>query len=253
SRPVADPRSASLGDGCGLALGSALACPGDPDQPDHRVCSDRPARRRTGSGSLERSHLRHLGDVYPLESRCPGGSRSRPAERSRDAPLAPCAGSGGLSEELCDEARGLGLDFSHRLLPRPGASQGESLWKRQCQFPAKLLEPAALRFSKAQAAPVRERAGGPRPPLQRHGRTLRGRNPMKHWLSLIVSSLCEVGWVVSLRMTDGFSRIVPLIGYAVFGLGAAVFLSFSMKAIPMATAYAIWMGISVVGTLIVDV
>jgi len=76
---------------------------------------------------------------------------------------------------------------------------------------------------------------------------------MKHWISLIVSSLCEVGWVVSLRMTDGFSRLVPLIGYAAFGLGAAVFLSFSMKAIPMATAYAIWMGISVVGTLIVDV
>ena len=75
---------------------------------------------------------------------------------------------------------------------------------------------------------------------------------MKHWAFLILSSLCEVGWVVSLKMMDGFSKIVPLIGYAGFGLGAAVFLSLSMKAIPMATAYAIWMGVSVVGALVVD-
>lgn len=75
---------------------------------------------------------------------------------------------------------------------------------------------------------------------------------MKPWAFLILSSLCEVGWVVSLKMTDGFSRVVPLIGYAGFGLGAAILLSLSMKAIPMATAYAIWMGVSVVGALVVD-
>ena len=75
---------------------------------------------------------------------------------------------------------------------------------------------------------------------------------MKHWTFLILSSLCEVGWIVSLKMIDGFSRLAPLIGYAGFGLGAAVLLSLSMKAIPMATAYAIWMGVSVVGALIVD-
>ena len=75
----------------------------------------------------------------------------------------------------------------------------------------------------------------------------------RHWLSLLFSGAFEVGWIVSLKMMDGFSRGLPLLGYALFGLGAAVFLSVAMRTIPMATAYAVWMGVSIVGTVAVDV
>jgi quaternary ammonium compound-resistance protein SugE len=73
------------------------------------------------------------------------------------------------------------------------------------------------------------------------------------WLFLIASALFEVVWIVSLKLTDGFARLAPLAVYLVSGLGAAVCLSIAMKAIPMGTAYAVWMGASVVGALLVDV
>jgi quaternary ammonium compound-resistance protein SugE len=72
------------------------------------------------------------------------------------------------------------------------------------------------------------------------------------WLSLLLSGAFEVGWIVSLKAMDGLSRGLPLLGYAVFGLGASVFLSLALKSIPLATAYAVWMGVSVIGTVLVD-
>jgi len=76
---------------------------------------------------------------------------------------------------------------------------------------------------------------------------------MRQWIYLFLSGLFEVGWIVSLKMTDGFSRILPITGYAVFGGAAAYFLSLSLKSIPMGIAYSAWMAVSVVGTLLVDV
>lgn len=73
------------------------------------------------------------------------------------------------------------------------------------------------------------------------------------WILLTVSALFEVIWIVSLKLTDGFARLLPLLAYLASGLGAAVFLSLAMKAIPMGTAYSVWMGVSVVGALCVDV
>jgi len=72
------------------------------------------------------------------------------------------------------------------------------------------------------------------------------------WLFLGVSALFEVAWIASLKGMSGFSRALPVAGYLVSGLGAAVFLSLAMKVIPMGTAYAVWMGGSVVGALILD-
>ncbi|HKD16569.1 MAG TPA: SMR family transporter [Thermoanaerobaculia bacterium] len=72
------------------------------------------------------------------------------------------------------------------------------------------------------------------------------------WVFLGVSALFEVAWIASLKNMNGLSRVLPLAGYLVSGLGAAVFLSMAMKAIPMGTAYAVWMGVSVVGALVVD-
>jgi quaternary ammonium compound-resistance protein SugE len=73
------------------------------------------------------------------------------------------------------------------------------------------------------------------------------------WLSLLVSAVFEVVWIVSLKMTNGFARLVPIAVYAVSGLGAAVFLSIALRMIPMATAYAVWMGLSLIGALAVDI
>ena len=72
------------------------------------------------------------------------------------------------------------------------------------------------------------------------------------WLLLGLAALFQIAWILSLRLMNGLSRFLPLAGYLLSGLGAAVFLSLAMKVIPMGTAYAAWMGLSLVGALILD-
>lgn len=71
------------------------------------------------------------------------------------------------------------------------------------------------------------------------------------WFSLIVAGLCET---FAVAMISLFSRnkswqtaILILIGLAA-GLGL---LSYALRTIPMGTGYAIWTGISVVGSALV--
>lgn len=75
---------------------------------------------------------------------------------------------------------------------------------------------------------------------------------MTPWLMLGASSLFQVGWLVSLRETSGFRRPIPLLLYAVFGLASTFLLSRSLEKIPLATAYAVWTGLSAVGALLFE-
>jgi quaternary ammonium compound-resistance protein SugE len=65
------------------------------------------------------------------------------------------------------------------------------------------------------------------------------------WFILIVGSLCEVGWLISLKFTEGFTRILPSLVTVAF-MGASIgFLGLAVKTIPMGTAYAAWTGTSI--------
>ncbi len=75
---------------------------------------------------------------------------------------------------------------------------------------------------------------------------------MKSWIFLIVSSLLQIGWLVSLRESHGFTRLAPLALNAVCGLASTILLSRSLEGIPMSTAYAVWTGLSIVGTVLAD-
>jgi len=75
---------------------------------------------------------------------------------------------------------------------------------------------------------------------------------MKSWIFLIVSSLLQIGWLVSLRETHGMTRLAPLAANAVFGFASTILLSKSLEGIPMSTAYAVWTGLSVAGTVLAD-
>jgi quaternary ammonium compound-resistance protein SugE len=72
------------------------------------------------------------------------------------------------------------------------------------------------------------------------------------WLFVGIAGILEIGWIVSLKHTEGFTRIVPIVFYAAFGAGSAFFLSLSLKHLPMAPAYIIWMGIGMVGAALYD-
>lgn len=72
------------------------------------------------------------------------------------------------------------------------------------------------------------------------------------WLFILIAGLLEVGWVYSLKSTNGFTRFLPLIPYAACGLGTAFFLSQSLKTVPVGVTYSIWTGIAVVGSNFVE-
>lgn len=73
------------------------------------------------------------------------------------------------------------------------------------------------------------------------------------WLILFVAGLCEIGWAVGMKYTDGFSRLWPSI-WTVIGMAASVILlGWSLKTLPLGTAYAVWTGIGAVGTAILGI
>jgi quaternary ammonium compound-resistance protein SugE len=70
------------------------------------------------------------------------------------------------------------------------------------------------------------------------------------WLILFIAGLCEVGWAVGLKYTEGFSRLWPSAATLAAMTASVVLLGWSLKVLPLGTAYAVWTGIGAVGTAI---
>ena len=70
------------------------------------------------------------------------------------------------------------------------------------------------------------------------------------WLILFIAGLCEVGWAVGLKYTEGFSRLGPSLATVAAMIVSVVLLGWSLKVLPLGTAYAVWTGIGAVGTAI---
>lgn len=73
------------------------------------------------------------------------------------------------------------------------------------------------------------------------------------WLILFVAGLCEIGWAVGLKYTEGFSRLWPSVATLVAMTASVVLLGWSLKVLPLGTAYAVWTGIGAVGTAILGI
>jgi quaternary ammonium compound-resistance protein SugE len=70
------------------------------------------------------------------------------------------------------------------------------------------------------------------------------------WALLFLAGLCEIGWAVGLKYTDGFSRPLPT-GLVIVTMVASVWLlAVALRTIPVGTGYAVWTGIGAVGTAI---
>jgi quaternary ammonium compound-resistance protein SugE len=73
------------------------------------------------------------------------------------------------------------------------------------------------------------------------------------WLILVIAGLCEVGWAVGLKYTEGFSRLWPSAATLLAMVVSVVLLGWSLKVLPLGTAYAVWTGIGAVGTAILGI
>jgi quaternary ammonium compound-resistance protein SugE len=70
------------------------------------------------------------------------------------------------------------------------------------------------------------------------------------WIYLLIAGAFEVIWALGMKYTEGFTRLLPSI-ITISGMIASVFfLHLAEKTIPVGTAYAVWTGIGVVGSVI---
>lgn len=72
-----------------------------------------------------------------------------------------------------------------------------------------------------------------------------------YWIILFVAGLFEVVWAVSLKFTEGFTKLLPSIIAIVGTILSFILLSLAMKKLPLSVAYAIWTGIGTLGTALV--
>jgi quaternary ammonium compound-resistance protein SugE len=69
------------------------------------------------------------------------------------------------------------------------------------------------------------------------------------WLVLMASGVLEAVWATAMARSDGFSRLVPSLIFAVSLLFSMAGLAFAMRSLPTGTRYAGWGGVGAVLTV----
>jgi|SRR5690606_10485024 len=81
---------------------------------------------------------------------------------------------------------------------------------------------------------------------------MKGRNTVA-WIALVIAGLLEVGWATAMKLSDGFSRLGPSIATIVLMILSFGMLSYSMRSLPLGTAYTVWTGIGAIGSVLVGI
>ncbi|ASU81351.1 QacE family quaternary ammonium compound efflux SMR transporter [Actinopolyspora erythraea] len=71
------------------------------------------------------------------------------------------------------------------------------------------------------------------------------------WLVLLFSGALEAGWAISLKLSEGFSRLVPSLAFLVLATGSFAGLAWSMRLLPVGPAYAVWTGVGAALTALI--
>ena len=70
------------------------------------------------------------------------------------------------------------------------------------------------------------------------------------WIVLIVSGVLEAVWATALGRSEGFSKLGPTAVFGVALVASMVGLAYAMRDLPVGTAYAVWVGIGAVLTVV---
>ena len=70
---------------------------------------------------------------------------------------------------------------------------------------------------------------------------------MNPWIYLLLAGVFEVCWTVGLKASHGLTKLVPSL-FTLFTLSLSMFfLAKATAKLPIGTAYAVWVGIGVIG------
>jgi quaternary ammonium compound-resistance protein SugE len=73
------------------------------------------------------------------------------------------------------------------------------------------------------------------------------------WVTLLIAGILEVVWAFYMKRSAGFTRAVPTAIMLVTMIGSFALLSWSMRTLPLGTAYVIWTGVGAVGTFLAGI
>ncbi|MGJ0358889.1 quaternary ammonium compound efflux SMR transporter SugE [Aliarcobacter cryaerophilus] len=73
------------------------------------------------------------------------------------------------------------------------------------------------------------------------------------WIILFLAGLFEIAWAIGLKYSEGFTKLTPSIITIITMFISFYLLSLALKALPIGTAYAVWVGIGTVGTVIAGI
>lgn len=69
------------------------------------------------------------------------------------------------------------------------------------------------------------------------------------WLILLFAGVLEITWAIGLKAHDGKPLLIA--GTAIAAILSVVLLGIAVKQIPISTAYMVWTGIGIVGTVVI--
>lgn len=73
------------------------------------------------------------------------------------------------------------------------------------------------------------------------------------WLMLVAAGLLEVVWAISLKYTEGFTKLWPSV-FTLCAMGLSFYLlSRAVMTLPVGTAYAVWVGIGALGAAVLGI
>ena len=73
------------------------------------------------------------------------------------------------------------------------------------------------------------------------------------WLLLFVAGVLEVVWAYTMKLSQGFTRPAASIITLTAMIASFALLSYSMRTLPLGTAYTVWTGIGAVGAFLVGI
>jgi len=73
------------------------------------------------------------------------------------------------------------------------------------------------------------------------------------WFLLIIAGLLEVFWTAAMKQSHGFTRLWPSVWMCVGTVASFGLLTVATRTLPLGTAYAVWTGIGVAGSVITGI
>jgi small multidrug resistance pump len=67
-----------------------------------------------------------------------------------------------------------------------------------------------------------------------------------HWIYLCLAILFEVAGTTTMKLSDGFTKVVPSVLLIVFYICSLCFLTLTLKSLEVSIAYAIWSGMGII-------